>query len=314
MDPFELNRRLGRGVNIIGYDPIWKNRSLGRFQLKMFGMIKQAGFQHVRINIHPFAFMGDGPEYALQPQWLETLDWAIESSLGAGLLVVLDMHEFISISENPAGLKPKLMALWQQLAARYQHYDERLIFELLNEPNKLLTPALWNEYYREPYALLRATNPNRAIILGGAWWNGIDYLHELELPPGDHNLIITVHFYHPMSFTHQGAHWTEFVDRCDVPWQGTPEEKDFIISWLCRAQAWSLENQRPLYLGEFGAYDKADMDSRVRYISFVARQAEVYGWSWAYWQFDADFVLYNMERDAWVSPLLNALIPPTGSN
>jgi endoglucanase len=314
MDPFEQNRRLGRGVNIIGYDPIWKDRTQARFQQKLFGMIRAAGFQHVRINLHPFSHMGDGPEFHIDPAYLETLDWAVENSLAAGLLVVIDLHEFMSISEDPDGLKPKFMAAWSQLASRYQHHDERVVFELLNEPNKLLTPAVWNAYYREPYALLRETNPNRTIILGGAWWNGIDHLHELELPAEDRNLIITVHFYHPMEFTHQGAPWTEHVDLHGVRWEGTPEEQAYITGWLSKAQAWSEQNQRPLYLGEFGAYDQADMESRVRWTSFVTRQAEAYGWSWAYWQFDSDFIVYNIERDEWVEPILNALIPPTGSS
>lgn len=309
MDPFEQNRRLVRGVNIIGYDPIWKDRTQARFQTKLFGVIRAAGFQHVRINLHPFQFMGAAPDFQIQPAWLETLDWAVENSLKNGLLVVLDLHEFMSISENPNELKPKFMAAWRQLASRYQHHDDRVIFELLNEPNKLLTPAVWNEYYREPYALLRETNPERTIILGPAWWNGIDHLHELELPADDRNLIVTVHFYHPMAFTHQGAPWTEFVDRRNVAWLGTPEEQQFIIDWLSKAQAWSEQNQRPLYLGEFGAYDKAEIESRVRYTSFVARQFEKFGWSWAYWQFDSDFIVYDIDRDAWVEPILKALIP-----
>lgn len=313
MNAFEQNRRLGRGVNIIGYDPIWKDRAQGRFQEKLFGKIRAAGFQHVRINLHPFSYMGDGPDFLIQPAWLETLDWAVEHSLASGLLVILDLHEFMSISERPDELKPKFMAAWRQLGSRYQHYDDRVIFELLNEPNKLLTPAKWNAYYREPYALLRETNPERTIILGGAWWNGIDHLHELELPEADRNLIVTVHFYHPMSFTHQGAPWTEFVKDNNVPWHGTPEEQQFIVGWLSKAQAWSEQNQRPLYLGEFGAYDKADMASRVRWTNFVTRQAEAYGWSWGYWQFDSDFIVYDIERDTWVEPILNALIPTTGS-
>ena len=72
MDAFEQNQRLGRGVNIIGYDPIWRNRSEGRFQARHFGLIRAAGFQHVRINLHPFNYMGAGPDYAIQPAWLET--------------------------------------------------------------------------------------------------------------------------------------------------------------------------------------------------------------------------------------------------
>jgi endoglucanase len=62
-------------------------------------------------------------------------------------------------------------------------------------------------------------------------------------------------------------------------------------------------------LGEFGAYDRAEMDSRARYTAFMARQAEEFGWSWGYWQFDSDFILFDIGKDAWVDPLLKALIP-----
>ncbi|MBO3841077.1 MAG: hypothetical protein FGF48_01485 [Candidatus Brockarchaeota archaeon] len=51
------------------------------------------------------------------------------------------------------------------------------------------------------------------------------------------------------------------------------------------------------------------MDSRVRYLGFVARLAEEMGWSWAYWQFDSDFILYDIPNNRWVEPVLNALIP-----
>ena len=68
-----------------------------------------------------------------------------------------------------------------------------------------------------------------------------------------------------------------------------------------------------MHLGEFGAYDKAPMDSRARYTAAVARAAERLGWSWAYWQFDSDFVVYDIDKDAWVEPLRKALIPYAGS-
>ena len=51
------------------------------------------------------------------------------------------------------------------------------------------------------------------------------------------------------------------------------------------------------------------MDSRVRYISFVTRHAETLGWSWAYWQFDSDFVVYDIPNDKWVGPIRDALVP-----
>jgi endoglucanase len=52
------------------------------------------------------------------------------------------------------------------------------------------------------------------------------------------------------------------------------------------------------------------MASRARYTSFMAREAERLGWSWSYWQFDSDFVVYDIDGDCWVTPILEALIFP----
>ena len=59
-DAFEQNRKLGRGVNIIGYDPIWRSRDQARFQAKHFRLLKEAGFNSVRINLQPFRRMNAG--------------------------------------------------------------------------------------------------------------------------------------------------------------------------------------------------------------------------------------------------------------
>ena len=67
-----------------------------------------------------------------------------------------------------------------------------------------------------------------------------------------------------------------------------------------------------MFLGEFGAYDKAAMDSRTRYLQAIVRAAEQRDWAWAYWQFDSDFLLYDVAKEQWVQPVLNALIPREG--
>ena len=36
VDPFVQNQKLGRGVNIIGYDPIWNSREKARFKAGYF--------------------------------------------------------------------------------------------------------------------------------------------------------------------------------------------------------------------------------------------------------------------------------------
>ena len=120
---------------------------------------------------------------------------------------------------------------------------------------------------------------------------------------------MTVHYYTPMEFTHQGASWVpQYTALKDVHW-GSPAEVERIGRDFDKVQAWSKAHDRPVLLGEFGAYDKGDMPSRVRYTSAVARAAEARGWAWDYWQFDSDFIVYDIKADAWVAPIHDALVP-----
>jgi endoglucanase len=311
VDRFIHNKRLGRGVNIVGYDPIWESRANARIQAKHFKRIREAGFNHVRINMHPFQFMRDSPDYEIQSAWLETLDWVIGECKKNGLLIILDMHEFNAMAVDPVGLKQKFLAVWKQLAVRYQDADENMIFEVLNEPHNKITPELWNEYLKEPLAIIRETNPTRTLIIGPATWNSMDNLYDLKLPKDDPHIIVTVHYYNPMAFTHQGAPWSKYGGTSGVSWLGTKDEIQRLQQDFNYVNAWAKDNDYPIYLGEFGAYDAGDMQSRIRYIGAVSSEAERLGWSWGYWQFDSDFIVYDINKDCWVESIRDALIPTT---
>ncbi|MEP7321835.1 MAG: glycoside hydrolase family 5 protein [Saprospiraceae bacterium] len=303
----EQCKRLGRGINIIGYDRLfWEDYHHGRFKESYFKMIKKAGFSNVRINLHPFSKMDS--MYHLNSHWVETLDWVVKKSLEANLMIILDLHEFNAMADNPDGKKEMFLAVWKQLASRYKDQPGEVIFELLNEPNKKLTAELWNTFLIDALKIIRESNPNRTVIIGPGNWNGIESLPSLLLPEKDHNIIVTVHFYHPMKFTHQGAPWSkENVNYSGITWNGTTEEKELIYKKLKVAADWATINGRPVFLGEFGSYDKADMESRARYTAYVARTAEKLAFSWAYWQFDSDFIVYDIDKEKWVLPILNAL-------
>lgn len=308
------NARLGRGVNIIGYDRIWQEPENGRFKQRYFGMIKQAGFQHVRVNIHAFKAMETQAPYTINNTFLGVMDWTIENALANDLVVILDMHEFGAMGKDPEGLHDRYLSFWKQVAARVKDAPDSVYFELLNEPHGKLTEELWNAYLMEAYSVIRDSNPDRTLIIGPGQWNNIDCLKTLVLPEDDRNIISTVHYYRPMDFTHQGAPWSpENVDKSGIEWHATPDALQTIRNDFAVAQAWSEAQQRPLYLGEFGAYDKADMASRARYTNAVCRIAEELGWSWGYWQFDSDFIVYNIDAEQWVAPIRDALIPQESS-
>jgi endoglucanase len=308
-DPFGQVKRLGRGVNILGYDLIWDHFKDGRFKEKHFRLIREAGFQSVRINLHALQRMDAGNGYKLDESWLKTLDWAVKSALANGLMVILDLHNYNDVAEDPAGFKPRLLAYWKQIAERFKGAPDSVIFEILNEPNGRLTADLWNEWLVEALSVIRATDPTRTVVIGPPEWNGIDHLDELVLPEADRNIIVTVHYYEPMRFTHQGAPWTpENVNLSGVTW-GTAVEKKRVEEDFALVQKWAAAHQRPILLGEFGAYEKGPIDSRARYTAFVVRTAESLGWAWAYWQFDSDFIVYDIDKNRWVEPILKALVP-----
>jgi endoglucanase len=309
-DPFAQNQRLGRGVNILGYDPIWRAREQARMQAKHFRLLQEAGFDSVRINLHPFRHTTRQQGWKLPDDWCATLDWAVTNALGNGLAVILDLHEFNAMAEDPEGRRDQFLATWRQLAAHFQSAPDRVLFEILNEPAKELKPDLWNQYLREALAIIRKTNPTRTVIVGPAFWNSIDHLQDLALPAEDRHLIVTVHYYSPIEFTHQGAVWSEEKDKSNFAWSGSPDTRKAIREDFAKAAAWAQKQDRPIFLGEFGAYDKAPLESRIRYTDAVARTAESFGWSWAYWQFDSDFILYDIDADAWVRSIRDALVPP----
>ena len=166
------NEKMGRGVNIIGYDAaFWKDHSNGRFKEKYFKMIKENGFSTIRVNLHPFRQMDS--KYIINPKWLETLDWVVKKGVEAKLMVILDMHEYTAMADDPVAKKEMFMAVWRQLAPRYKDQPNQVVFELLNEPNQKLTVQLWNEYLVDAIKIIRKTNPNRTLINwpGKLEWN-----------------------------------------------------------------------------------------------------------------------------------------------
>jgi len=307
LDPFDQIAKMGRGVNILGYDPIWNDFRRARLRKRHFRRIQEGGLHTVRINLHAFRHMNAANQ--LSTAWFRTLDWAVNSALVNNLQVILDEHDFRACGTDPDASKPKLLAFWEQVAQHYKEAPNRVVFELLNEPNTKLTPQAWNVLLKEALAVVRKTNPQRNVVIGPAFYNDMDHLDELQLPADDRNIIVTVHYYLPMEFTHQGASWyPPTTELSGVKW-GTGEEQRRVEEDFDRVQQWAKKEKRPVLLGEFGAYDKGDMDSRVLYTSCVARTAERLGWAWTYWQFDSNFLLWDMASDTWVQPIWKALIP-----
>jgi hypothetical protein len=76
------------------------------------------------------------------------------------------------------------------------------------------------------------------------------------------------------------------------------------------ARDWAGSNSLPLHLGEFGAYDLGDMQSRVRWTQDIRVIAEQKRMAWSYWELAAGFGTYDPVNQQWRNDLRRAVIPP----
>ncbi len=309
-DPFEQNALLGRGINLGNALEAPNEGDWGIvLQEEWFGIIADAGFNSVRITVRWSAHAQETAPYTIDAAFLARVDWAVNKALENNLAVMLNIHHYQEIFAEPAAQTERYKAIWAQLAEHYAAYPTTVMWELLNEPHDNLTAELWNTLAAETVAMIRQIDTVHTLVIGTAEWGGVHGLDKLQLPADD-NLIVTVHYYEPFHFTHQGAEWVDGADEwLGTTWLGTSAEKSAVTEALNKAAAFSAANNVPLHIGEFGAYSKADMASRARWTNFVTRSAEALGFSWAYWEFAAGFGAYDKENNQWVTQLRDALLP-----
>jgi endoglucanase len=298
------NRLLGRGINLVPKSEPWGVTLRSEY----FREIKKAGFKSVRIPVSWSANASEVPPYTIDPEFLKRVDWGVHQVLSRGLVAVVDVHNYVELEKRPDENMSRLTALWAQLGRHYRNYPDRLYFELLNEPSGALTDDKWQGVMLTLLRTVRESNPARMVIIGPGNWNSIDHLANLRLPSDDRHIIVTIHYYTPLQFTHQGASWVPGSDKwMGTKWTDTPEEQGVLDRDFGKAASWARRNNRPVYLGEFGAFEAADMDSRARWTRAVVKAAERRKFSWAYWEFCSGFGAYDPVALKWRTPLLDAL-------
>jgi len=305
--------KLDRGVNLGNFlespkEGAWSGGRL--LQESDFSIIRQAGFTLIRVPICWSAHVSPAPVFTIDPAFLSRVDWVVTQAEKNDLRAILDYHNDDALMKMPDDNADRFVAIWKQIAEHYKDAPDSIRFELLNEPNGKLNAARWNALLAKTLTVVRATNPNRTVVVGPVQWNNIGALWKLVLPESDRNLLVTVHYYDPMTFTHQGASWVEGSDKwLGNTWQGTDAEKLAVTQSFDEAAAWASFHNRPMYLGEFGSFSRGDMDSRARWTTCVARAAESHGFPWTYWEYCSGFGAYDPDAHVWRQPLLEALIP-----
>lgn len=298
----QRNATIGTGINSISHNlnltkPI---DSVARRALAVhFGNIAGAGFESVRFALPAFQYMNANDN--LDPRWVRWLDARVSAALDAGLVVIIDEHDSQFCSQAVLVCQRRLDAYWRQIAPHFANASPRLLFEILNEPHGKMTNTIWNRQIANSLKIIRATNPERTIVVGPGQWNGIRALNDLELPQSDRNIIVSLHYYDPFEFTHQSAFWIpQTKDIANKRWGNDTDHAALFADFATIAQ-WSADHRRPINIGEFGAYMKAPLADRSAWLKAVVHASQRHGFSMNFWpfSFDGDETDIMALRNSW---------------
>ena len=282
---------LGRGNNF-GASRIVQ----GQGSPEDYALLKNSGFQHVRIGYKMDEEAGGAPNHIIPAGDMTLLQSEVDDCMAAGLICIVDpIHNWanngtVDAYEDTAANRLKLQKIWEQVATHFANYPiQNVVFEILNEPHDISNAV---QITSVGLTAIRADagNANRKVIVSGDGFSTrqalLDAFNNDELPTNDANLIATFHYYDPRPFTKQGSD----SPGVDVSW-GTNGEYNTVASDFAAVtaanQAWATRNGvNPLtvYLGEFGVDNDAPVADRLNWLSWVVMVAESEDFSWAHWQ------------------------------
>jgi endoglucanase len=317
------------GINLSGwFAQVYGSKGYTKEQFQIhttasdIALIKDAGFDHVRLSVNPQPFMDAARNRDGGAEYFGYLDAAIKMILDAGLAVEIDMHpdsDFKTRLAKEDDFVERFSDFWSMVARRYasSSWDpDRVFFEILNEP-EMHDAYRWYGVEAKLAAAIRQGAPANTIIAAGARWDDDDDLVFLE-PLPDANVIYVFHFYEPHIFTHQGATWGAYYwhwlkglrypssqenaaqvaalvpearDRMQVIRYGQDHwDASRIEAEINQAADWAKRRGVPLICNEFGVFrDWSDPRDRAAWIQDTRTALERHNIGWAMWDYSGNF-------------------------
>jgi endoglucanase len=296
--------------------------------------IARVGYDHVRIPIdEKELWAADGrPSEEAFGYLTRALDWCARHKLRAIVdLHTIHAHHFNAANEggqntlwrDPAA-QENFLRLWADIGAHVGRYPVDMVaYEIMNEA-VAEDHEDWNRLLARAAASIRAREPRRVLVIGSNMWQIARTFPYLKVPENDPNVILSVHTYVPLIFTHYKASWmpTKTYEG-PVRYPGPPLTKEdlegykdrgipAVAQWLqdsrddygpdrlfrelepavSRAKALGLQ----LYLGEFGCLPTVPRRDRLAYYADLVGVVEAHDMAWANWDYKGDFGIMGFDR------------------
>lgn len=295
---WNLGNQLEASSNKVPDETAWGNPVITK---ELIEMIKEQGFNTIRIPVSYLSKIGEAPDYTIDEAWLDRINEVVDYAIDSGLYVIMNIHGdgyytvdggWLLCAEDETAqveIKAKYEKVWEQIAERYKDYDEHLIFESMNEEfnNDYGNPDAeayeninaYNQIFIDTVRSSGGNNDKRWVLIPG-WNTNIGYTTESKgfVIPTDDNctadgnrIMISVHYYDPYNFTldenasSATTEWGKYADENYDNWG----QEDYANSQFKKLYDEYVSKGYPVVIGEMGCLDKSHLsDNNTAYRAY----------------------------------------------
>lgn len=282
------------------YETAWGNPPITPL---LFQRVKKAGFSTVRIPVTWEEHLDE--QGRISKAWMDRVQEVVDQALEEDLYVILNTHheEWMNLEkEKEEWIEERFAFVWMQIAERFGEYEERLLFEGMNEPRLRNSKEEWgagtsqlqemvnrlNQVFVDTVRRSGKENRNRYLLICPYGSSSQEKAMEaLKIP--DRRVMISVHMYEPYWFCQDeegSGQWSAVSEKE----KGQIEEAFQNMDRLFRRKG------IPVLLTEFGCQEKGSTESREQWIAFYHRMAEKYGVGCIWWDNGSNYQLINREN------------------
>ena len=271
---------------------------------EMIHTIADAGFKTIRIPVSWHNHVDEN--YQISKAWMDRVQEVVDWSLEEDLYVIINIHHdneegFMYPSyEHLEQSKKYVQAVWEQIAERFADYDERLIFETLNEPRHIGTDHEWwidanseigkecidsvNQLNQTAVDTIRANgkgyNTSRYIMAPGycaspdfALTDG--FVVPVDSGSAENRILVSVHAYTPYNFALAGENDQNSTDQFSIENKNGTADIDAFMKKLYDK---FISKGTGVVIGEFGARAKGNnVEARTEFAAYYVARARSYG-------------------------------------
>lgn len=258
-------------VTVKSFETAWGQAETTR---EIISYVKEAGFGAVRVPVTWAEHLDENDN--VDPQWMSRVHQVVDYVNDEGLYCILNVHHDGGASgwvkaEKRAYDKysSRYKKLWTQIAEEFKDYDERLLFESMNEVSSKIERTAesyeyinkWNQLFVDTVRATGGKNKIRNLVVmpyGGSGSN--TDLAKFIMPEDSvqNHLILEVHNYDPQGFCFESAPWTKETALWDYIQGPISLRGGGFLNVDSYAKKWNV----PVIIGEYAAFSKkyADYD------------------------------------------------------